>query len=352
MNLSAIKTVDDLKHYLYLAMQLEHATIPLYITALYSIMPGTNTDASHIMRVVAVEEMLHLTLVANLLNAIGGSPDLTVAGFVPVFPTPLPDGETDFTVAPMKFCPEAVDMFCRIERPAGSGEDGMRHRKKTADNAQLAPVPHDTSLSFYSIGEFYAEIRQGFEHLYQELGDALFCGDPARQATPEYYYSGGGELFAVTDIETARAAMELIAEQGEGLGGGIFDNEGELSHYYRFDQLRRGRYYQVGDKAHEPTGPRFEVDWTAVYPLKTNTRLVDLEASQELHGAAVAFNALYAGFLAQLTQAYNGDPALLLKAVPAMFHVRDGILQLMHNPLPGTEGLNASPTFEISGGQS
>ena len=34
---------------------------------------------------------------------------------------------------------------------------------------------------------------------------------------PEYYYSGGGELIAVTDLESARAAIRLISEQGEGL---------------------------------------------------------------------------------------------------------------------------------------
>lgn len=352
MSLSHIKTVDDLKHYLHLAMQLEHATIPTYTTALYSIVPGTNTDAAHIIRVVAVEEMLHLTLAANLLNAIGGTPDLTVEGFVPTFPTPLPDGETDFEVSLMKFSREAIDTFCRIERPARAPEGGTRYRQKTASGARLAPVLHDENLSFYSIGEFYEEIRHGFVNLYQETGDELFCGDPKRQATAEYYYSGGGELFAVTDIESALAAIDLISGQGEGLGGGIYDEEGELAHYYRFDQIRQGRYYQPGDRAHEPTGPGFDVDWDAVYPIKTNARLSDLQGSDELRGAAEAFNDLYANFLRQLTAAYNGEPALLLKAVPAMFHVRDGVLQLMHNPIPGADGLNAAPTFEIRGANS
>ena len=72
-------------------MQLEHATIPPYLTALYSIIPGTNSDAFHVLRVVAVEEMLHLTLVANVLNAVGGVPDLTAAGFRPALPG-LPAG--------------------------------------------------------------------------------------------------------------------------------------------------------------------------------------------------------------------------------------------------------------------
>jgi hypothetical protein len=348
MSLSHIKTVDDLKHYLYLALQLEHATIPVYLTAFYSIIPGTNTDASHILRVVAVEEMLHLTLAANLLNAIGGSPDLTKDGFVPPFPTNLPDGETDFEVSRMRFCREAIDTFCKIERPGAVAQGQSRHRQKTCE-VHLATVPHDENLSFYSIGEFYEEIKEGFDHLYQEMGDDLFCGDPGRQCTSEYYYSGGGELIAVTDVKSAETAIDLIAGQGEGLGGAIYDTEGELAHYYRFDQIRQGRYYQPGDEAHLPTGPEFEVDWDAVYPLKTNTALDDLKGSRELHDAAVAFNKLYATFLQELTGAYNGDPSLLIKAVQNMFHVRDGILQLMHNPIPDMDGLHAAPTFEIGG---
>ena len=79
-------------------MQLEHGTIPPYLTALYSMHPGTNSDAFHVIRVVVVEEMLHLTLAANIMNAVGGTPDLTRPDFVPNYPAYLPDGETDFQV--------------------------------------------------------------------------------------------------------------------------------------------------------------------------------------------------------------------------------------------------------------
>ena len=45
MCLTHITTREQLHQYLYAAMQLEHATIPPYLTALYSIRPGTNADA-------------------------------------------------------------------------------------------------------------------------------------------------------------------------------------------------------------------------------------------------------------------------------------------------------------------
>src|SRR5262252_6754093 len=72
------------------AIELEHATIPPYLYALYSLMPGINSAAAGIIESVVTEEMLHLTLAANILNAIGGSPVLDSPAFIPHYPSPLP----------------------------------------------------------------------------------------------------------------------------------------------------------------------------------------------------------------------------------------------------------------------
>jgi len=348
VGLPHITTVESLHQYLHAALQLEHATIPPYLTALYSIHPGTNLDAVMVIRVVAVEEMLHLTLVANVLNATGGTPDLTGPGFVPSFPAYLPDGEDDFQVDLQSFSPAAVETFLKIERPGAAPEEEARVRAHDGPRSLLA-APGDDSMRFYSIGEFYEEIRRGLEYLHGELGDALFSGDPQRQVTPEYYYSGGGEIIPVTDLASASAAMELIAEQGEGLGGKIYDEEGEIAHYYRFEQLKLGRYYQPGDTAGSPSGPELSVDWDAVYPVKPNVVLDDLSAAPDLHASAARFNEHYADFLGLLTRSYTGEPKLLIDAVVEMFRLRDEMLSLLRHPMPGPGGLNAGPTFEIAG---
>ena len=333
-------------------MQLEHATIPPYLTALYSIHPGTNSDAFHVLRVVVVEEMLHLTLAANVLNAVGGTPDLTAPDFVPAYPAYLPDGEHDFEVNLQGFCEESIETFLKIERPreAPSEEARLIHRRHRG-RLVLAAAPGDSGMQFFSIGEFYREIERGLRHLEKEkakTGEALFVGDPARQITSDYYYSGGGEVIPVTDLKSACAALRLIAEQGEGVGGRIYDIERELAHYYRFQQLRLGRYYQEGDEPSEPTGPPLAVDWQAVYPLKKNARLDDFPDGSELHAAALAFNAAYAEFLELLTRSFGGQPELLIDAVVDMFRLREQMTQLIHNPIPGSDGVNAAPTFEMA----
>lgn len=350
MTLRRITTVEDLHAYLQVALQLEHATIPPYLTALYSLHPTANADAFRVIRVVVVEEMLHLTLAANLLNAVGGTPDLTAEGFVPVYPSHLPDGEMDFEVGTRAFSRETVESFLKIERPAEADGD-VRFVLRERSPIALLPVvdaPEDDSdddLHFFSIGLFYAEILDGLQRLHRKLGDDLFRGDPARQVGPEYYYSGGAEIVKVTDIESAAAALRVISEQGEGLGGAIFDEEGELAHYYRFQQLLLGRYYQPGDVHGEPSGPELDIDWDAVYPVKADARLADYAEPGELRDAVLALSEAYGAFLARLTEAFTGRPELLVPAVGDMFRIKELAGRIMRNPMPGEPGVNAAPVF-------
>jgi hypothetical protein len=298
--------------------------------------------------------MLHLTIAANLLNAIGGTPDLTRAGFVPSYPTYLPDGEKDFQVHVARFSRDTIETFKQIERPrlASKGQDKLVRRSYEPGTSVLGARPGATDMHYYSIGDFYAAIEEGFVVLEGQAkleGKTIFTGDPKRQVTSEYYYSGGGELCPITNLETACAAIRLVMEQGEGQTGGIYDHEKELSHYYRFDQLTRGQYYQPGDTPDNPSGPTFTVDWDASYPIKEDVKLADFPAGSELYDAALSFNQAYAKFLKVLTRAYNGEPQLLLDAVPKMFDFRNLTGELIRNPLPGSKGLYAAPTFEIGG---
>lgn len=338
-----IRDIPTLHKYLHSAMQLEHATIPPYLVALYSIRPGTNASATQILRVVVVEEMLHLTLAANVLNAVGGTPDLTAPGFVPAYPASLPDGETDFTVDLQPFSRAAIETFLNIERPRKAPDESwrLRPRSRTEGATPLGTAADDGNLHYYSIGEFYEEIERGLSYLH-ERGERLFVGAREKQVTSEYYYSGGGAITPVTEFDSARRAIQLIIRQGEGFGGEIY--KPELAHYYRFDQLIRGRYYLETDGKDNPTGPEVHVDWDAVFPIRKNAKVSGYDDPQ-LKEAARSFNLAYGMVLKLLTDAYNGKPGLLLDAVPRMFALRDGIGRLVRYQLSPTE--NAAPTFEL-----
>ena len=352
--LKEIKTVEDLHTYLYAAMQLEHATIPPYLTSMYTIKPNTNLEAYNVIRVIVIEEMLHLTLSANILNAVGGTPDLTKKGFIPKFPTYLPNGEEDFEVSIESFSPKTIDNFLLIERPAKKYQDGEVPQRFLAksdapSSNRLLPVhinSKDEEMHFYSIGEFYAYIAESLTKLVKELGEeAVFCGDPKRQITSEYYYSGGGEIIAVTDLKSALAAIRLISEQGEGFEGGIYDMEGELAHYYRFEQIKLGKYYHKGDQAGHPTGEDLNIEWKEIYKIKENPTMEAYVGNQALFDANIRFNTFYKKFLTQITKAFNGYPAELTPAVGNMFVIKQMACELIHQPLDGN--VFAAPTFEV-----
>ena len=88
-----------LRRHLQWAVELEHSTLPPYLTALYSLHDGKNAEARHVLLSIAIEEMLHMTLAANILNAVGGTPHLDQPSFMPTYPAFLPHSNRAFSVA-------------------------------------------------------------------------------------------------------------------------------------------------------------------------------------------------------------------------------------------------------------
>lgn len=361
-DLRLIKTINNLKNYLIAAMKIEHATIPPYMTALYSIKPGTNLEAFHIIRGIAVEEMLHLTLVANVYNAVGGTFEpntaLLAPDFIPKYPSYLPTGSIDFKVGLGKFSQETVETFRKIERSQHVKEGEPLVASRSLEEYLFDVIGYQPTKSFYTIGLFYAEIIRGLFALdeeYKHKGENLFCGDPKRQITPTHYYNGGGDIIPVADIDSAIRALTVIQEQGEGsTNDRIFDAERELAHDYRFQQILLEQYYVIdkdkptkSDRPNQPTGKRFIVDWNSVYPIKENAALSDYPDGSEVRQAALDFQSAYNEFLTKIQYSFDGHPEHLILAVGGMFRLKEQVNTLMRNPIPGTPGVNAAPIFRL-----
>jgi Ferritin-like len=333
----AITTVDSLRRHLQWAIEIEHGTLPPYLCALYSIKEECNQEAAEVVHSVFMEEMLHLTMAANLLNAVGGSPKLDTPSLLPKFPTHLPHSNNAFEVPLLKFSPEAVDVFMQIEKPAA--HDGL---------------PEDNR--FETIGQFYEAIEVALERLAGELGEeALFCGDPSRQVTAELYYGGSGRIVTVLDLESALAALEEIVEQGEGLQHQeVWDGDRdmfhpereEVAHYFRFHEISVGRRYAPGDTPQSgPTGEPFEVDWKAVHNMRPNPRTTEYPQGSEIRTQMEEFNHAYSGVLHLLDATFNGSPRLLAVATGAMYGLKEQAIELMQ--LPAGDGeTTVGPSFE------
>ncbi|MFI6184114.1 ferritin-like domain-containing protein [Nonomuraea sp. NPDC051191] len=291
-----IGTLGSLREHLQWAIQLEHATLPPYLTALYSLDPERNPAAVEVVSGVFVEEMLHLALAANLLNAVGGRPRLDMPGMLPPHPRKLPHGDLEVSLVP--FGAEALEMFLRLEQPAPPG----------------APPEDD---GYETIGQFYAAIEQGLRYLCETLGEKeVFCGDPARQVSGGHFRHTGGRLVAVTDLASALDALKEIVEQGEGTARGeVWDgDQDEVAHYYRFMELKLGRRYRRGDTPESgPTGEELSLDLTGVFPMTPDP--ADRAAQEE-------FDHTYCAILHLLELAFNGSPRMLAVATGEMYALK------------------------------
>src|SRR5579862_1466980 len=76
-----------LKESLQWAVELEFATIPVYLSGMWSIEQQSG-EVYNLINSVVLEEMLHLGLACNMLVAIGGKPEITP----PTYPGGLPGG--------------------------------------------------------------------------------------------------------------------------------------------------------------------------------------------------------------------------------------------------------------------
>jgi CDGSH-type Zn-finger protein len=332
-----VNTLDDLREHLQWALELEHSTLPPYLCALYSIKPGTNEAAVNVITSVFIEEMLHMTLAANVLNAVGGTPVLDHPNFIPRYPTYLPHSANAFQVSLERFSPAAIETFLKIERP----ED---------------PDAPAEAEGYETIGQFYQAIEEGLTRLCGELGEAqVFTGDRARQVLPDSFrYSGSGRVIPVYDLASALAAIDEIEEQGEGLKHAeVWDGDRdmyhpereEVAHYFRFMEIAQGRSFRRGDTPQSgPTGDPLAVDWSAVYPMRPNPRTQDFHGGSAIVAAMSEFNLAYSDLLRDLHRAFNGEPGRLARTLPAMMQLKTMAQRLIQ--MPAENGETAGPSFE------
>ena len=103
--------IDYVRSLLQTGIQVEQTVIQPYLSAKYSIHEGTNVWASSVIHSVAVEEMLHMTAAANILNAIGGHPCFNSTETVPAYPQYV--SYLNLTADLMPFSPATVKVFRR-----------------------------------------------------------------------------------------------------------------------------------------------------------------------------------------------------------------------------------------------
>jgi hypothetical protein len=327
-----LASIDDLRRALQNAIRLEHSTIPPYLTALATLAGNTTSVkyARQTIRDVVVEEMLHMTLACNVLNAIGGHPVIADPGFVPSYPHELPMGVAgDLVVHLKRYSKDLIEnTFMKIEEPEIPLEIPTRRAALAIAGAQPT----------ITIGQFYAGVRA----LLTAHPDA-FTSDPALQVTGFFFEPG--EDISVVDLPSALLAIETIVEQGEGTPKSPTDLQKEIAHFYRFQQFSKGMQI-VDDPASpfkvsfDPTKPLVIDDVADVVQMVDDPPLVTYDkADWRAEQLSTEADAAYTRILTALHQGFNGKPGKVNDAVGGMFEFKTIVGELLQQRI--TAGPNA-----------
>jgi len=324
-----MEEVDDLRVALQHAIALELSTLPPYLYALYSIDDGTNGPARARIRSIAMAEMVHVALACNVLNAIGGAPCVADANIVPTYPGPLPysigaDGGTGFKVSLLPFSVRAIEQAMHIEEP----EDPLQFGDAFAE-------------SFDTIGAFYRAL------------DQALAGLPTTAWSPKRHQLGdhpffAGRVFEIDDYVSASRAINIIMREGGGTSKTPLDFEGEVAHYYRFEEIKRGAGLEKDRSKQEgfSWGRPIDIDWSAVAPAVADPGTHDFTGDPVAAAAQNRCDRAFTVMLNELQAATNGSPLRLGEAVRAMFDLRMAAFEAFATPLADSSKV-AGPAFRF-----
>lgn len=325
------------------AIELEFATIPLYLSAMWSI-ANHKAEVYYLIRSVVMEEMLHMSLACNMLKGIGGSPQI----IPPTFPgTGLPGNvmpDLQLYLAGLNYTPvegqglAPIDMFMEIEHPA----QPVRQAGETPETFAAA--------TYGTIGEFYTAIGQAFQDLKPSISTTGQCtanigvpdpNDPGHQPPPPP--SVTESLQPLAGLDDVLNAIASIIDQGEGTSTSpdspVVD-PGELAHYYRFGEIKYGkRFVQVNGEWGWQGDP---VPFPECYP-------VAAVPSGGYPGVAEVetFGQQYATLLSDLQGAWNGTgQSSLDPAIGDMSDLQETAKTIVVKAIPGSSPpANYGPDF-------
>ncbi len=296
-----------LQQSLQFATELELATIPPYLCALWSIKTDEENYVTSSIKEIVIEEMRHMGLACNMLTTLGGTPQINNPTKVPKYPGPLPGGvRPGLSVALKKFSIPQIETFMAIELPENE-PIGLAVEAETFD----------------TIGEFYDAILEAFKR----LPTSAFTGK--RQLTT-------GRLWEINDFAAAENAIMRIKRQGEGTAMSPEDGDNlsrvDLAHYYRFREFVRGHKFIKTPDNQWIEDPNPLAMPTEIYPM------ADIPAGG--YAESLPFDRLYTELLNSLQRAWESEASgndELDGAIGMMFGLQAEAQKLMDTPIDASD---------------
>ncbi len=309
-----ITDLPDLIAHLKAAAQVELSTVPLYLYATYSVKTrgysqwAAGASAQRTMIGIAIEEMLHLTLVRNLLIAVGDTDfRLYDPKVIPTYPAPMLKRTPELCLRLRKLSTDQVqNTFMQIELPA---------------------TPPGTALGeiepYHSLGEFYKRIEDALGTLVIDWGTAKKDLWKFQYHRAYWNQNGGSDQpLLIVDKDSAIQAMKVIVDQGEGAPtdhGYLPDpivrdlnefppeelGKWQASHYTKFSDIAKG-LDGIGVVLDDNGKQKYTIDdEEVIWPVLDDPDLRTVSADQPVKGLMEFSNAVYSYVLALLDVIYR-----------------------------------------------
>ncbi|MGC4903851.1 ferritin-like domain-containing protein [Micromonospora echinospora] len=361
-----ITSRDELKTVLQQALLVELATIPPYCAALFSIKSGRNVKIRELIRGVLLEEMQHMAQVCNIINAIGGHPQIGRPGLVPTYPGRLPGPvlpDVQVRLRPLSLA-HVKNVFMAIEQPEHPMVDGRAFhgavitpqdvkvdpngRVRSATDEAMRELQDWFVKAEYrpmTIGWFYNQIARA---IIRFDDGTLFTGDAKRQVG---WPDAPGTLYQVTDRRSALLGIYQIIAQGEAsphdLDGDSIADPDELGHYYRFSEIVEGRQLirnRRGAWVYE--GEEIPFDPDGVYPVVDDPDSHALPDGSMARRESLRCDESYTNLLASLQRVFDGNPSEMDDAVALMGQLQVQAKRLYE--IPSSDGATTvlGPAFQ------
>ena len=315
-----------LKDDLQTAINLEFSTIPPYLTALYSIKDGYNRFVYDTIRSVVMQEMLHLAQAANLLISIGGTPLIDDPSVAVTYPTKLPGNVLPgLTVTLRKATPKHIaNVFMMIEFPDEVINEYAFHNK---------PIDMDA----LTIGKFYNSVKKCMKELYEN--EEITFGHTDKQLHwPWTMYDKSSNLYKIDSMETAKQAIKMIVEQGEGTKqmDPTYLSTDKLAHFFKFEELACKHHLETFHEhdSYSFGGEEIEFIPEGVWPMRDDPSSKTIPKDSYIYHEAKIFHLIYRSLLTSLQTAFDGKADAINDAVYIMELMQVQAKKLMQMEMP------------------